>query len=248
MYQKERLDKILELLEQNGYLTVRYLTENLHYSTATVNRDLNALVQMKKVKRTYGGVEAIREQAVPLTFRYEKEKTVKKRLCRAAAALVSDGQTVFIDGSSTTQYMGEYLLGKKNLHVITNNLSLAIFLSENGIRVTVLGGRIVEEPCMTDGADTVAQAMKYRADLAFFSVGGFDEDGTVGCSDECYFLLHRVMQTNSREMILLADHEKLDVRTPCVLFDFSVLSAVISDHVFPESTLQKFPSVRFLRA
>ena len=60
MYQKERLERILDFLNRNGYATVKELTELLHYSTATVNRDLNALEQMKKIKRSYGGAEPVK--------------------------------------------------------------------------------------------------------------------------------------------------------------------------------------------
>ena len=69
MYQKERLERIMELLEANGYLTVQYLTEQLHYSSATVNRDLQLLEQMHRLRRSYGGVEPVRPAPVSLSFR-----------------------------------------------------------------------------------------------------------------------------------------------------------------------------------
>ena len=57
MYRKERLDRIIELIETRGFVTVKTLTSELHYSTATVNRDLNILSQMKRIRRTAGGAE-----------------------------------------------------------------------------------------------------------------------------------------------------------------------------------------------
>lgn len=65
MYQKERLEQIMELLERHGYLTVQYLTEQLHYSAATVNRDLHMLEQMQKIRRSYGGSGACQIGARP---------------------------------------------------------------------------------------------------------------------------------------------------------------------------------------
>ena len=102
MYQKERLERILDFLNRNGFATVKELTELLHYSTATVNRDLNALEQMKKIKRSYGGAEPVKDKSVPLPFRYEKMKAAKKRIGKAAAALIEDGDTVFLvsDGAA----------------------------------------------------------------------------------------------------------------------------------------------------
>ena len=57
MYQKERIDKIMEILKENGYVTVKYLTDKLHYSNATVNRDLNIMASRKLITIRYGGVE-----------------------------------------------------------------------------------------------------------------------------------------------------------------------------------------------
>ena len=57
MYQKERLDEILELLHKYGYVTVKYLVNALHYSNATINRDLNILESQGEIHRTHGGVE-----------------------------------------------------------------------------------------------------------------------------------------------------------------------------------------------
>jgi len=57
MSQKERLDSIIELLHKNGFVTVKFLTEELHYSTATINRDLNMLQNQQIVRRIYGGAE-----------------------------------------------------------------------------------------------------------------------------------------------------------------------------------------------
>ncbi len=244
MYQKERLDSILALLEQRGYMTVKSLTEELHYSTATINRDLNLLVKMKKVKRTYGGVEAVTRRGVPLRFRYEKHKTAKKRICKAAADLVADGDTLFIDASTTAEYMGLYLLDKKNLTVITNNNALAEFLADAGVTVIILGGRIVEVPTMTDGEATVEQLLRYRAHKCFFSTSGFTENGEI-LSGATYCALHRAMLRNARESYFLADHTKIGIEGTHMICDFSALSGVVCDRAFSSETQARYPTTRF---
>lgn len=245
MYQKERLESILALLEQHGYMTVRALTEELHYSTATINRDLNLLQKMKRVHRTYGGVEPIKKRGVPLRFRYEKDKTVKKRISRAAAALVEEGDTLFIDASTTAEYMGPYLLEKKGLTVITNNNALAEFLADAGVTVIILGGRIVEVPTMTDGEATVEQLQRYRADKCFFSTGGFTANGEV-LSGPIYCSLHRAMLRGAAQSYFLADRTKLGrLGTHCIC-DFSALTGVISDVDFSPEVRAAYPDTAFL--
>ena len=100
MYQSERLDLILEILKKNGYTTVKYLNEQLHYSNATVSRDLALLEAKKLVKRSYGGVELNENQSTPLVFRYHKMKASKIKIARKAAELIEDGDTVFIDAAT----------------------------------------------------------------------------------------------------------------------------------------------------
>lgn len=247
MYQKERMENILALLRRYGYVTVKFLVEELHYSRATIHRDLNALEKMGKLRRTYGGVEATQERAIPVEFRYEKEKPKKKRIGRRAAQYVCDGDTIFIDGSTTAQYMSEYLLDKKDITVLTNNMALAMLLSENGIRATVLGGQILEPPYMLGGTDTVEAAARYRADKCFFSTREVSRGGEMAYTDDIYLLMHKTMMRNARQVFYLVDSDKVDRREGrVVLGDFSLVDCVISDYDFEEATKKAFPHVDFV--
>ena len=80
MSQKLRQEEILRILEHRGYCTVRYLTGALHYSSATINRDLNSMQTLGLVKRSYGGVEAVnRTHFMPLPQRqlFMKKEKIK---------------------------------------------------------------------------------------------------------------------------------------------------------------------------
>ncbi len=248
MYQKERLDNIMQIVEDYGYVTVKYLVSRLHYSNATINRDLNALEAQKRIHRTYGGVEIVREQEVPLPFRYHKFKAEKHRIGRAAARLVKDGETVFIDGATTTETMAEFLLDKKDITVVTNNLAIVTLLSANGIRAICLGGEIVEPPCMLSGSLTVENAMKYHVDKMFFAAGCVTKDGRIG-EGEVYYLLYATMAENADEIYFLTDHEKLEraFGNRKYLFDFHKVTAVVSDYEFDAAIKEKYPKTEFIQ-
>lgn len=245
MYQKERIDSILEILKVNGYVTVKFLTEKLHYSTATINRDLNVMEKQKLVHRSYGGVELVKKKGVALPFRYHKMKSAKAKIGKAAADLVSDGDVIFIDGTTTTEFMGKHLLGKKDITVITNNISMVTFLSEYGIDVCCLGGRVVEKPYMLDGNDTVENAMKYNADKMFFSAAGISEDGIISTSHN-YYLLHKVMAANSKKRYFLTDHEKVNIKVSQNLFDLNEIDAVVTDYVFSDEFKARYKNTKFI--
>ena len=167
LYQNERLARIMDLLRRREYLRVKTLRELLNYSNATVNRDLNVLEKQKLVKRSYGGVELL-ECSDSLEVRYEKSKSAKTALAKKAAELVCDGDTLFIDGSTTTERMAPYLTDKKDLTVISNNMALIRYLSEYSVFCICLGGQVVEKPHMLCGEDTVKNAAGYHADKMFF--------------------------------------------------------------------------------
>lgn len=247
MYQKERLESIIDILKVNGYVTVKYLTEKLHYSTATVNRDLNVLEKQKLVNRSYGGVELVKRQSIPLPFRYHKMKVAKNRIGELAANLVNDGDVIFIDGSTTSEYMARHLTEKQDITVITNNIAIVGFLSEFNIKIICTGGRVTEAPSMLDGDDAVETAKKYNADKMFFASGSISDDGVIG-SGETYYLLHKTMAENSKEVYYMADHDKINVDTTKNIFSLDRVDGVISDYVFSDEVKKKYPRTKFIEA
>ncbi len=247
MYQNERLELILGILKKNGYTTVKYLTEQLHYSNATVNRDLALLEARKLVKRSYGGVELEEKHGVPLVFRYHKMKPSKMKVAKRAAELIDDGDTVFIDASTTTQYIGHYLEGKRDITVITNNMALAMDLGAAGVEVVCLGGRIIETPSMLSGVQTVENAKRLHADKMFFSTGGIDSMGNI-MSSEVYYLLHTTMAENSRKVYYLLDRDKLNASGKLTLFDLSEVDGVISDFDLKAVLKKEFDKTEFILA
>ena len=245
-YQKERIDAILRILQQQGYVTVKHITEFLNYSNATINRDLNVMEQQKLVKRSYGGVELVKNYGVALPYRYEKMKAAKLKIAKKAAEYVKDGDTIFIDASTTAEYIGQYLLDKKDLCVITNNMALVIFLSQHSIPVICLGGSVVERPYMLSGAQTVMNIRRYHADKMFFSTGGICIDGKIS-SGGTYELIYETMMENADEIFYLADHEK--VRNTCQnKKDFDEIDYIITDFEIPKAIRKKYRKTTFVLA
>jgi len=249
MYQKERLDELYSIIKENGYVTVKYLVSALHYSNATINRDLNILEGQKLIKRSYGGVEYIEKQAIPLPFRYHKMKKEKHRIGKIASDAVCDGDTIFIDASTTAEFMTEYLTEKKDLTVITNNLAIVTRLSEYNIKVICLGGKVLEPPYMLCGIETVENAMKYKADKMFFSTWGVSNDGVIANNSEAYSLLHKTMVKNSNQVYYLFDHEKIDNYPKCKYFfdSFESVDCVISDYEFTEKVKNNYKNTKFIK-
>ena len=235
MYQNERLESIVKIVRQYGYVTVKYLVGELHYSNATINRDLNILEKQGKVRRSYGGVEYIEKSGVALPFRYHKMKSEKLKIAKRAAEFVKDGDVIFMD--------------KNDLTVITNNMALVMRLSEHDIRVICLGGEMIETPCMLGGELSVENAMKYRVDKMFFASVSITETGEI-MEVGAYYLLHGVMAKNAQEIYYLADHDKVGVKRKGqmkILCDLQAVRGVVSDYEFPEETRKKYATTEFIK-
>ncbi len=243
MSSKARRDSIIEILEKQGYVTVKYLTEALHYSSATINRDLNALQNQKLVTRSYGGVELVHTAYVPILFREHKMRAEKRWIGRAAAEYVQDGDTIFIDCSTTSRCMEQHLVGKKNLTVVTNNIVLAANLSICGITVICLGGTVVEPPSMLYGPECEENAARYRVDKMFFSTGGVSGDGVIASG--IYHAMLKAVAKRAKEIFYLVDRKKVEQPFNTIYGDLGDVDYVISDYDFSEETKQKYPKTKF---
>lgn len=247
MYQKERIDNILQIIKENGYITVKYLTEVLHYSNATINRDLNIMQAQKLVVRSYGGVELCENVSVPLEFRYHKEKQAKRHIAKRAAEFICDGDVVFIDGTTTSEGIGDYISDKKDLTVITNNMALAAHLSEYGIRAVCTGGAVRESPYMLSGNDAVRTLMRYNTDKAFFSTGGITKNGFIGANSTSYNMIHETAIKNTKKSFYLIDHSKINIDLKYNIVHLSDIDTIISDYDFPDDTVKRCVNTTFCK-
>ena len=242
LFQNERIELIAKILRQREYVTVKELVKLLNYSNATINRDLNIMEKRNMVKRSYGGVEFI-GTLESLNIRYKKMKPSKLRLAKKASEFVCDGDTLFIDASTTAEYMAQYLVEKKDLTVISNNMALISFLSEYSINCICLGGEVVEKPYMLCGKDTVMNARGYRADKMFFSTGGISKNGSIAFGGR-YSILHQTMMDNSDKVFFIADKDKIRENT-CIKH-FDQLDYVIVDFEIEQKIKDKYPNTTII--
>ena len=139
----ERQKKILDLLEQRENARVSELSELLGVSVATVRRDLNKLREMGEIERFHGGAVISLPSAPepPVIQRSGENIAEKERIGKAAAALVQDGDVIFIGSGTTALEVARNLVGSKNLTVITNALTVVNMLSnEESITLVTTGG------------------------------------------------------------------------------------------------------------
>src|SRR5204863_5842358 len=142
---EQRRRNVLDLVDQDGQVTVADLVKRFSISAVTVRTDLDALASVGAVVRSHGGAVRRLEatQDYPLRMKETLHREEKVRIGRAAAELVKPGETIILDSGTTTAEVARHLkkLNLASLTVITNALNIAVELTEcPGISLIMIGG------------------------------------------------------------------------------------------------------------
>lgn len=238
MFPVERRKAILEILDNRGSATVEELSKALFTGEATVRRDLDRMAKEGIITRTHGGAVKIDRGNIdyPLAFRESENARIKDSLCEAAAELISDGQSIFLDGSSTVMRLIPKIAFKKRLKVVTNGVKTAYELSGQGLdSVVCTGGTLSVASASLAGADAVKAVKKFNVDLFFFSCRAVSENGLSESTQEVAEVKN-AMAKHSKKNVLLADSGKFGKTAFCNLdvldrLDYVITDAVVTDEI-----------------
>lgn len=206
-----RRESILQAVH-SGMTDVAALCARFDISEATVRRDLQALQQDGRLLRVYGG-------AVAAPIRHEPEESLELRkvhdgegkaaIARQALRFIEPGDTIFIDGGTTTDALARHLPKDDSLRIITNSLLALNTLSARDLRVTLLGGDLRPGSMSVYGplADMALERLTF--DKVFSSADGIDAEFGVceGSIEQAWFKEKLFRRT--REVYMLATAEKL---------------------------------------
>ena len=232
---------ILDILKKNSFATVTSLAGELYASLPTIRRDLAILEEEGYVKRCHGGAMILDGSTnPPLYFRREQQAHEKIRMCKLAATLINDGDTLFLDGSTSVYHLADYLDKDKNITVITNGLPLATALAETGIKLYSTGGKLLKESLAFVGVSAEKTARGYNADTLFFSVASLSDGGMLSDWSEEEAMLRVEMAKCSKKRVLLCDSSKLSKTSTFKLFDLSMIEFIITDKKLPDSLISAF--------
>lgn len=207
----QRQGEILKILKDKGYAKVEELSALTYISPSSVRRDLQYLESMGIVEREYGGARLFsgERKTAPIRIRKDKNKSLKREVCKKGSALCRDGYTVLIDSSTTCYYLAEALASYNEITVFTNNIDTASKCIEMGINTYVIGGRSVRGMPVLAGSYAEDMLEKINADITFVSSYGVDENGVVTDPSEEENRMRKIMLRRGRIKVLLLDHSKL---------------------------------------
>ena len=228
MSKNSRSEDILRLVNAAGSISIHELAKKTFASHSTIRRDLELLERQGLVRRYHGGAESVLTLNPTKIIRQGRNQAQKSAIGAKAATLVTPGSTIFIDASSTAQYMIPYLARIEQLTVYTNGSDTAIRLAEARIRTVCTGGELFAESLAYVGATAEATVRRVHFDAMFFSSAGFD-DRVVSDWSEQETALRRVVMEQSQKRYFLADRTKRGTRHTHVVCSLADLDEIICD-------------------
>ena len=211
LYLEERRQEILKRVSRDGRASVAELSQELGVSEVTIRVDLQALADRKLIIRTHGGAiptgGAMYELA--LAMRRERQVQEKSRIGQAAAAMVNDGDAIFLDSSSTALTIVPHLGQHRRLTVVTNSLVVAQEIRDVAwIKVVMPGGTLQPETASLIGTDGFEVLQKFNIQKGFFGAHGINlpEGLTDVSADEAD--VKRVLVAMCRQNIAVLDATK----------------------------------------
>lgn len=240
---KDRERLILEILLKEKSVDVKDLSRRLYASEPSIRRDLTSLQKQNLIRRTHGG--AVLEETgathskIPFIIRdleYSSEKTI---IAQYAANLVKNGDTIFLDSSSSTSRLVPFLAQKTQITVITNGIQTLKLLAEYEINAICTGGNSINSCLMLVGDDAHRTIGNYYADICFISCRGISSDGELSDIAIEGNLIRREMMKRSKKTYFLCTKGKLNTRHFHRLCDISDIDGIITTGELPPS-LQKY--------
>lgn len=211
----DRRRAILEHVLSGNESSVDRLIADLGVSAATVRRDLTALAREGRIVRTYGGAASLspigtHEPEASLEDRKSLQRNAKDAIARLAAGFIRDGDSILLDGGSTTAALARQLAGREDLHVYTTNLlALSALAGAPGVRVTLIGGDLRPSSMSTVGPLAQLALSRFSVDKVFLGADGVVAGvGLCEASAEQAYLKECFIQ-QSADIYVLADASKL---------------------------------------
>ncbi|MCB0106149.1 MAG: DeoR/GlpR transcriptional regulator [Caldilineaceae bacterium] len=237
MYSAERRQEILSLIAKRSRVSVDHLASYFGVSHSSIRRDLSQLHEDGLITRTYGGAVALSGAATetPFTERQVSNFDEKDRIGKAAAQLVEEGETIFIDGGTTTECMIPYLMGKR-ITVVTYGLNIVNRLSSSYAVTVIASGGALHQPSLTfNGVFALNNLQNYniRYDKTFMAASGVSlTAGVTNASLEEIPIKRKAIEVGQHN-VLLVDASKIGVIRAGLIAPLTDIQQIISSEDAP---------------
>ena len=262
----ERREQIVDLVKQNGMISIEELALQFDTSAMTIRRDIRELEQEGILVRNYGGLITLQsdaqrtagsaasdpaagESASPIEDSAADPavrdlQAAQTGIARFAATLLSKGEMVFANSCSTAIEMLRYI-SQPDVRVCTNYAAIAADAQRLPCEIELTGGQLDKESGALCGNDTYRSIAQRHAAKAFIGLYGIASDGTISVHDPAQIAINEMMISHSREYFILADHSKAGKLGTYVVDAAGKKGTVLTDPMADPEVLEKLRSQGF---
>ena len=239
----ERRNAILAKLKEDRKVVVSDLSELYNVTEETIRRDLEKLEAEGLAKKTYGGAVINESLNVELPYIVRKKSNVagKQVIGELLAKMISDGDHIILDASSTALFVAKSIKNKKNLTVITNSIEIMIELSDRkGWKILSTGGLMKDGALSLVGYQAIRMINSFNVDKAAFSVKGIDIRHGMTDSNESEAQVKMAFIQAAKKKILVVDSSKFNKISFTKVGEIKEVDMVITDRKPSDEWLSKF--------
>jgi DeoR/GlpR family transcriptional regulator of sugar metabolism len=242
MFPAQRRRQIAQQINEQGYVSIAKLCDQFQVSEMTIHRDLYALEELGQIKKTRGGAVSYNDLQVPVSYRARAaiHEEDKDKIGKKAAELIHDGETVYLDASTTSMYIAKNLGEYERLTVYTHGHMISTVLAEKqGVDVYSTGGMLSKDTMAFVGSYAERAIGTLRPDKCFIGAAGISLDE--GVLDPFYpeASMKRVIVDASREVFLVAVSDKFDKIAPHVSVPIEMIDVIITDSSISEKYVEE---------
>jgi DeoR family glycerol-3-phosphate regulon repressor len=229
----QRQQDILAAARVQGRVNVDELAARFDVTPQTIRKDLNELCEMRLLSRVHGGAVVLSGVE---NIAYEARRFIaqneKRAIGSAAAEIIPNNASLFINIGTTTEEVARALAGHEGLLVITNNLNVATLLYRHPrIEVIMAGGPVRRSDGAVIGSAAVDFVNQFKVDFAVIGTSAVEEDGSLLDFDVREVRVARAIIENARKVILVADRMKLARTAPIRIGHLSDVDIFITDEL-----------------
>lgn len=233
----ERRNYAHQLLREKGHVSVSDLSDELGVSEVTIRKDLHYLEEHNLLLRTHGGA-ILPDRFVadrPFEEKAKRNADAKHRIGKAAANLVQNQDTLFLDAGTTTMQVARNLRHPHNLTVVTNAVNIAMeLLGKTNVEVLMLGGMLRSTSASVVGPFAEEMIKQHACSKLFLGVDGFDIHHGLTTTDPMEAQVNRLMIDAAEQTVVVTDASKFGRRGLSRICGIDQIDRVITDENVPE--------------
>lgn len=233
MFTSERQKQILELARLKRSVSVDDLSTRFEVTPQTIRADLRELANLGKLTRSHGGAY-IEDGKTNVEYESRRQIAASEKMAIgiAAAKLIPNNSSLFINIGTTTEAFSDALMDHRGLMVITNNINVASKLRLSRSNEVIIAGGVVRA---SDGGVVGEAAVdfikQFKVDYAIIGSSAIDSDGGLLDFDFREVKVAQAIMENARNVILIADSTKLHRVASVRIGHISQVDTLVTDRI-----------------